>query len=174
MDLEVVDTQKLLYHDQWVLVGSMAHLELRVASGVVCEVVSMVEEAVGASEVVLTEAEVDLVVVDEEELVTKAAEVSVTEVIVAGMEVLMVMLLPMHQLAQEVVVVVDSAEEEVEDLEQDRQIEMDLEDKVVGMNLVEAAHMMTDPADTVAAAIVAMVIAMEVLLVEVVAAIWSR
>lgn len=173
-----MDTQKLLYRDQWVLVGSMAHLELRVASGVVCEVVSTVEEAVGASEVVLTEAEVDLVVVDEEELVTKAAEVSVTEVIVAGMEVLMVMLLPMHRLAQEVVVVVDlvvdSAEEEVEDLEQDRQIEMDLEDKVVGMNLVEVAHMMTDPADTVAAAIVAMVIAMEVLLVEAVAAIWSR
>jgi len=42
------------------------------------------------------------------------------------------------------------------------------------MNLVEVAHMMTDPADTVATAVVAMVIAMEVLLAEVVAAIWSR
>lgn len=45
---------------------------------------------------------------------------------------------------------------------------------MVGMNLVEAAHMMTDLEDIVATATVVMVIEMEVLLAEAVAAIWSR
>lgn len=160
----------------------MALLEAPVASEAASEAVSRVVEVVAASEEVSIEVDlaVVVVVVDEEELATKAAEALVTEVTVVGMEALMAMLPQMHQLAQEVVVgevlVVAAVmvEEEVEASVQDLQIVMAPGDQVVGMNLVEAAHMMTDLEDIVATATVVMVIEMEVLLAEAVAAIWSR
>lgn len=159
----------------------MALLEAPVASEAASEAVSRVVEVVAASEEVSIEVDLAVVVVvDEEELATKAAEALVTEVTVVGMEALMAMLPQMHQLAQEVVVgevlVVAAVmvEEEVEASVQDLQIVMAPGDQVVGMNLVEAAHMMTDLEDIVATATVVMVIEMEVLLAEAVAAIWSR
>lgn len=179
----VVDIQSLLLHDQWVQVGSTALLEALAVSEAASEVVLMEAEVVVDLEEVLIEVDLEeVVVVDEEESVIKVGEDLAIEVIVVGMGVEdpMAMLPLTHQLAREVVVVevsmevVVMVEEGAEVLEQDHQIVMVLEDPAVGMNLVVAAHMMTDPADTVATAIVAMVIAMEVLLVEAVAAIWSR
>lgn len=177
-----MDIQSPLLHDQWVQVDLTVLLEALAVSEVASEVDLMEAEVVVDLEEVSIEVDLEEVVVDEEELAFRAVEDSAIEVIVVGMEVEdpMAMLPLTHQLAQEVPVVevstevVVMVEEGVEALEQDHRIGMVLEEQVVGMNLVEAAHMMTDPADTVATATVAMVIAMEVLLVEVVAVIWSR
>lgn len=171
--MEVVDTQELFLLDQWVLVASGDLLEGLVGSVVGSEADSREVEDVVVSEVALTAEDM---AVDEVELDTKEVEGSATEANVVVSDHPTAMLLPMHQLVQEAEVEEDLGAvvmaEVVEALV--ARIAMDLGHQLVGMTLVEGAHMMTDPADIEPTAIAAMVIAMEVHHVAVVAVTWSR
>jgi hypothetical protein len=172
-DLEVVDTPRLSLLDQWVLVALGVLPEDLVGSVVGSEAGSMEAEDVVVSEAALIAEDM---AADEVGLGTKEVEGLATEVNVVVMDHPTATLLPMHQLAQaaeaeEDLVAVVTAEV-VEALV--ARIATDLGHQLVGMTLVEGAHMMTDPADIEATATAAMVIATEVHHVAAVAVTWSR
>jgi hypothetical protein len=174
--LEVVDTQRLFLLAQWVLEALAALLEDQAVSEVVSVEALMAEGDEVASEEVSKTAEVMGEV--EEALDTKGVGVSkagevMEEAIGVGMVGRMAMArLQMPQLVQEVVEVALVAASAEEGMVLALQIETDLH-QVVGMTRVVAvAHMMTETLDT-EPPIEAMEIAMQHLVVEVVAT-WSR
>jgi hypothetical protein len=170
--LEVVDTQRLSLLDQWVLVALEALPEDLVGSVAVSEADLTEAEDVVVSEVALIAEDM---AAGEVELGIKGVEGLATEVN-AAVDRPAATLLPTHQLAQaaeaEEGLEVVAMAEVVEALA--AQIATDLGHHLVGMTLVEGAHMMTDPADIEPTATAAMVTVTEVHHVAAVAVTWSR
>jgi hypothetical protein len=168
--LEVVDIQRPFLLDQWALVV-LVHQVVQAGSEVVSVVVSTEEDEAdsgAASKIAVAEGEV---------LATKVVEASpeavMAEEIVVGIVARTEPLHPMHPLVQVVLVVVASAAATAEaGMEAQIATVLACQGQLVGMTVVAAAHMMTDPADTAAAAVEVMGIVMH-LEVEVVAT-WSR